>query len=73
MAGGVADITDGGRARVHFLRKKHPDEEREEPAKDEARKMIIEEYANSLRELILHQKGAEPESCARSVPALRLY
>jgi len=22
MAGGVADITDGGRARVHFLRKK---------------------------------------------------
>jgi hypothetical protein len=57
MAGGVADITDGGRARVHFLRKKHPDEEREEPAKDEARKMIIEEYANSLRELILHQKG----------------
>ena len=53
--------------------KKHPDEEREEPAKDEARKKIIEEYANSLRELILHQKGAEPESCARSVPALRLY
>ena len=34
------------------MKMKHPNEEEEEPPRGESRKKIIEEYANSLRELI---------------------
>ena len=57
MDGTGADITDGVERGSIPDEREHPDEVNEESSKGEARK-IIEEYANSLRELIkdMHQR-----------------